>query len=294
MKHNYKRVICLNLRLLYCILVVISASICRAQLPLQNGFLQLNRSIAGEKKNLLENGDLEKWNSKFILGYEFLEDWSLPSNDYVMRENTIVFEGKCSAKMQSKKTGVTARIEQKIAVSPGQKIRILFRYYVEQWKSKGARTYCYFRTDAAEKYNISADELKSFYGNEQYYIIRGGGFGKTYFSHDQSVWQTFDETVEVPPTAHYFVFGVNSYNGTTIYVDDCWVTDATVTTIKGDVNGDTVIDVADIASVISVMSGSADNNSTTSADVNDDGTVDVADIAAIISKMASASTNAED
>lgn len=33
-----------------------------------------------------------------------------------------------------------------------------------------------------------------------------------------NVWQTFDETVEVPPTAHYFVFGVNSYFGTTIYV----------------------------------------------------------------------------
>ena len=33
-----------------------------------------------------------------------------------------------------------------------------------------------------------------------------------------NVWQAFDETVEVPPTAHYFVFGVNSYFGTTIYV----------------------------------------------------------------------------
>ena len=34
----------------------------------------------------------------------------------------------------------------------------------------------------------------------------------------------FDETIEVPPSANYFAFGINSYYGTTIYVDDCWVT----------------------------------------------------------------------
>jgi hypothetical protein len=51
------------------------------------------------------------------------------------------------------------------------------------------------------------------------------------------------------------------------------------------VNGDYSIDVADIATVISVMSGSADVSSAT-ADVNGDGTVDVADIAAIIDEMA--------
>lgn len=53
--------------------------------------------------------------------------------------------------------------------------------------------------------------------------------------------------------------------------------------IKGDVNGDKTVDVADIASVISVMAGSADY---AAADVNGDNTVDVADIATIISIMA--------
>lgn len=51
----------------------------------------------------------------------------------------------------------------------------------------------------------------------------------------------------------------------------------------GDVNDDQAVDVADIATIISVMSGSsiADN-----ADVNGDGAVDVADIATVISIMA--------
>ena len=53
--------------------------------------------------------------------------------------------------------------------------------------------------------------------------------------------------------------------------------------ITGDVNGDGVVDVADIATVISVM---AKGNNDLSADVNGDGVVDVADIATIISEMA--------
>ena len=58
------------------------------------------------------------------------------------------------------------------------------------------------------------------------------------------------------------------------------------TSAEGDVNGDGVVDVADIASVISVMAEGADPASAISADVNRDGVVDVADIASIISIMA--------
>ncbi len=50
-----------------------------------------------------------------------------------------------------------------------------------------------------------------------------------------------------------------------------------------DVNGDGIVDVADIASVINVMAGSANYEK---ADVNSDGSIDVADIATIISIMA--------
>jgi len=52
---------------------------------------------------------------------------------------------------------------------------------------------------------------------------------------------------------------------------------------KGDVNGDGTVDVADIASIIDVMSGTI---TLEDADVNGDGTVDVADIASVISIMA--------
>lgn len=66
-----------------------------------------------------------------------------------------------------------------------------------------------------------------------------------------------------------------------------------VTKKKGDVNGDLTIDVADIASVIDVMAGSA-GISLALADVNGDGTVDVADIAAIIDQMAAQARRQEE
>ena len=57
--------------------------------------------------------------------------------------------------------------------------------------------------------------------------------------------------------------------------------------LKGDVNNDGAVDVADIASVISVMAegAEADPELARRADVNDDGSVDVADIASVISIM---------
>ena len=60
-------------------------------------------------------------------------------------------------------------------------------------------------------------------------------------------------------------------------------------TKKGDVNGDGVVDVADIAAIISVMANAAEPQSGSAlnpADVNGDGVVDVADISTVISIMA--------
>lgn len=180
--------------------------------------------IAGseEEINLLVNGGMEKWQ---MFSYDIPDGWLCHNNNNVRKEHKIVYEGQYSAKMQSRESGSTATVDQNIPVEPGGKIRIRFHYFVEQWKSKGARTYCYFRTRAAESSTISADELKEFYDKETYYVIRGGGYGLTYLPHDLNVWQVFDETIDVPPTATHFVFGVNSYYGTTIYVDDCWVID---------------------------------------------------------------------
>jgi len=65
------------------------------------------------------------------------------------------------------------------------------------------------------------------------------------------------------------------------------IEDIEVVTLKGDVNGDGVVDVADIASVITVMASAPQPGEASSADVNGDGTVDVADIATVITIMAS-------
>ena len=56
--------------------------------------------------------------------------------------------------------------------------------------------------------------------------------------------------------------------------------------LKGDVNLDGKVDVADIATIIDVMASGSAGDSPASADVNGDGTVDVADIATVIDIMA--------
>ena len=61
------------------------------------------------------------------------------------------------------------------------------------------------------------------------------------------------------------------------------LTEGDVETVKGDVNGDGTVDVADISAIISMMAGTATYEN---ADVNGDGTVDVADISAVITIMA--------
>ena len=53
--------------------------------------------------------------------------------------------------------------------------------------------------------------------------------------------------------------------------------------VKGDVNGDGMVDVADISAVISIM---AEDSNDPKGDMNGDGSVDVADISAVISIMA--------
>ena len=175
-----------------------------------------------EGQNLLINGGLEEWIP--LSPYDMPKDWLCHNNSNVTRDYTVVCEGKCSAKMQSREKGSTARIDQVVPVTPNKKIRIRFHYAITQWKDKGARTFCYFRTRAAESSTISTEALTYFYNTNTYRIIRGGGYGLAYLPHELNRWLTFDGTILVPPEANYFVFGINSYYGTTIYVDDCWVT----------------------------------------------------------------------
>ncbi len=194
-------------------------------LTMRNDSTVVGDTVNGEiyGLNILKNGGLEEWYGVMTYPYDVPVDWGPHNNNNVKCEYDIVFEGDCSARLSSVKSGSTARIDQKIPVTPGGKIRIRFCYYVEQWKTNGARTYCYFRTKLAESSTISISDLRELYSDDEYFIIRGGGYGLKFLPHTTNVWQVFDETIKVPPTATYFEFGVNSYYGTTIYVDDCYV-----------------------------------------------------------------------
>jgi hypothetical protein len=50
----------------------------------------------------------------------------------------------------------------------------------------------------------------------------------TSFPIETNQWKAFDYSITVPPTAHYFVFEIHSYYGTTIYIDNCFVVDEDV------------------------------------------------------------------
>ena len=82
------------------------------------------------------------------------------------------------------------------------------------------------------------------------------------------------------------VAGTDHENGTMFeYAGNIVITSGEAGTLKGDVNGDGAVDVADISAIISVMSGTNDELKH-AADVNGDGAVDVADISNVISIMA--------
>ena len=111
--------------------------------------------------------------------------------------------------------------------------------------------------------------------------------GSTAANLSSSPKRELEFTVE--EAGNYVIKFSNATGGYSEYLLlECRVNEVEPEAIKGDVNGDGQVDVADIAAVISVMAGSADSGSPadTTADVNGDGEVDVADIAAIISIMA--------
>lgn len=165
------------------------------------------------ENNLLKNGGFERWMSGVPNGFFY-------NNYSVKKESKIVYEGRHSAKMVPRE-GTTAKLYQRIKVTPNQRIRICFHYYIEEGKSNGARVYSYFRTTSSE--NISNATLKDIYDKETMKIIRGGGYGKSYFPLEIGKWQTFDYVITTPSIANYFVFEIHSYYGTTIYIDDCYV-----------------------------------------------------------------------
>ena len=120
----------------------------------------------------------------------------------------------------------------------------------------------------------------------------------------EKVYSKIEEPFAIDDNVFYYYGNSNNFTSATLYVPrgtkakyqstDGWKNFETIieTDFKdepqGDVNGDNVVDVADIASVISVMASGSGlaNPLQQAADVNGDGVVDVADIATIISMMA--------
>ena len=205
-----------------CVSVVVISCIREVMTPEQS--LAINNSDEDESygPNLMVNSGFEIWN--FSQSQYWIPDgWLAHNNSNVKRDHEIVYEGHYSARMKSIESGSTARVDQVIPVTPGNKIKIRFKYYVTQWTYKGARTYCYFRTGSTEATRLSLDEMHELYNGDEYYIIRGGGRGINYLPHTLNKWLVFEETITIPPMVNYFEFGINSYFENTIYVDDCYV-----------------------------------------------------------------------
>lgn len=175
--------------------------------------------------NLLLNGNCEKWSSLFAMYKgDYLEYWSLEEHKgTVFRESEIVYEGNHSAKLCSHTPGITAFIKQTVDVVPTHRIRIFFRYRMEQTSGNGAKMHCYLKKSRSK--NIPNDILSTYYDDATWQIIRGGGEGISRFSDTEGEWKTFDYVITVPAIAHCFVFEIHSYAGSVFYVDDCYVVD---------------------------------------------------------------------
>jgi len=77
-------------------------------------------------------------------------------------------------------------------------------------------------------------------------------------------------------------FGISQVSGSRVNIDDITIY-RRVQQLKGDVNGDGEVNIADINALINIiLGGGADDDTMKRADVNDDGEVTVADINADI------------
>ena len=177
-----------------------------------------------QEQNLLINGNCENWTT--INKPSLLNGWSLHNYNYTFLEYNTVYEGKYSVKLSTQFKGKTATLSQRVEVVPGHRIRIAHHYLIEESTGNSARMYCYFQTTLNR--NIPNDILKNYFDAKTIKIIRGGGYGMTSFPIETNQWKAFDYSITVPPTAHYFVFEIHSYYGTTIYIDNCFVVDEDV------------------------------------------------------------------
>lgn len=116
-------------------------------------------------------------------------------------------------------------------------------------------------------------------GHEPVAICRLQGTG------DWSVYKHVAGEFLVPVTGKHELFMVYNTPGTDIGANvlDIYFDHGKKGGIKGDVNGDGIVDVSDINALINILLGSAD--STPAADVTGDGVVDVSDVNIVINIM---------
>ena len=93
------------------------------------------------------------------------------------------------------------------------------------------------------------------------------------------IWMTEDHFETLINTEGADNFYVKEYAGDAIHIFG-------QKKVKGDVNGDETVDVADISAILTVMSGDTSKFSIEDADVNEDTVVDVADISSVLTVMA--------
>ncbi len=153
-------------------------------------------------------------------------------------------------------------------------------------------------------FNYRAIDSKGRYGNlvrQLFYIAKspematGGAITYEYWIDDDLAGKVTGEAAQSELVFSIDISkldqGSHTFNFRAQYMFGEWgepfTAEFTKSIIKGDVNGDGIVDVADIATIISVMAaGDKIVETVISADVNEDGVVDVADIATIISIMA--------
>ena len=108
--------------------------------------------------------------------------------------------------------------------------------------------------------------------------------GKSSANLSSAILRTLE--FSIPADGNYVISFIDTTGGFDEYLLlECSLRIVEPDAVEGDVNGDGVVDVADISSVISAMAGDTDI-SVEAADVNGDGFVDVADISTIITIMA--------
>ena len=111
-------------------------------------------------------------------------------------------------------------------------------------------------------------------------VVSGQDFGGTLVLAEGE--ENTDCTRDVSAHKGYIVYGENILKNASVDSFDL-VIEAGRPAVKGDLNADDIVDIADAVSILNIMAGGSSN---AAADINGDGTVDIADFVSILNIMA--------